>query len=66
MLKYGKDSKYKAESLTAPQEKLIDGIADYGIKWANYEGYKDLAEEMSSMMLKFNSKKECMHIPFLN
>lgn len=46
MLKYDKESGYKVEGLTPKQSKLIDGIADYGAKWAKDDGFPDLAEDM--------------------
>lgn len=32
--------------LNKEQERLIDGIADYGVSWAKAEGFNDLAEDM--------------------
>ena len=48
LLKYGKEStsKYKADNLSREQERLIDGVADYGSIKANNEGFTDLAEDM--------------------
>lgn len=46
MLKYDKTDGYKVHNLTPKQEKLIDGIADYGAYWARKDGFKDLAEDM--------------------
>lgn len=44
MLKYS-DGDYKA-SLTEQQSRLIDAIAKYSERWANSDGYPDLAEDM--------------------
>ena len=46
MLKYDKEDGYGVPNLTKKQEKLIDGIADYGVKWAKEDGQHDLAEDM--------------------
>lgn len=44
MLKYS-DGDYKAR-LTEQQSLLIDAIARYSERWANLDGYSDLAEDM--------------------
>lgn len=46
MLKYDKEDGYKVPDLTQQQEKLIDGIAEYGAKWAKEDGFPDMAEDM--------------------
>ncbi len=46
MLKYDKKDGYAISGLSKKQEKLIDGIADYGAKGANEDGFTDLAEQM--------------------
>lgn len=46
MLKYDKEDGYKVPDLTQKQEKLIDGIAEYGAKWAKEDGFLDMAEDM--------------------
>lgn len=46
MLKYDKEDGYKVSDLTKKQEKLIDGIAEYGAKWAKEDGFPDMAEDM--------------------
>ena len=46
MLKYDKEDGYKVPDLTQKQEKLIDGIAEYGAKWAKEDGFPDMAEDM--------------------
>ena len=46
MLKYDKEDGYKVSDLTQKQEKLIDGIAEYGAKWAKEDGFPDMAEDM--------------------
>lgn len=46
MLKYDKEDGYKVPDLTKKQEKLIDGIVEYGAKWAKEDGFPDMAEDM--------------------
>jgi hypothetical protein len=46
MLKYDKEDGCKVPDLTQKQEKLIDGIAEYGAKWAKEDGFPDMAEDM--------------------
>ena len=46
MLKYGKDKGYKVETLTEKQERLIDGVAEYGAKYAREDGFIEMAEDM--------------------
>jgi len=46
MLKYDKEDGYKVPDLTQKQEKLIDGIAEYGAKWAKEDGFPGMAEDM--------------------
>ena len=46
MLKYGKTDGYRVEGLTKKQDRLIDGIAEYGAKWAREDGFPEMAEDM--------------------
>jgi hypothetical protein len=46
MLKYDDRDGYKVEGLNKKQDRLIDGLAEYGAKWAKEDGYKDIAEDM--------------------
>lgn len=46
MLKYDKEDGYKVEGLTKKQERLIDGVAEYGAKWAKEDGFPEMAEDM--------------------
>ena len=46
MLKYDKTGGYKVEGLTKKQDRLIDGIAEYGAKWARKDGFPEHAEDM--------------------
>lgn len=46
MLKYDKTDGYKVEVLTKEQERLIDGVAEYGAKWAREDGFPEMAEDM--------------------
>ena len=45
MLKYDKENGYGVE-LTQKQGVLIDAIAKYGARWANTDGFPDLAKSM--------------------
>lgn len=46
MLKYDKEDGYRVEGLTKKQDRLIDGIAEYGAKWAREDGFPEHAEDM--------------------
>lgn len=55
MLKYDREKdqdgkyiygKYGISNLSKDQEKLIDGLAEYGAKWAREDGFTEMAEEM--------------------
>lgn len=46
MLKYDKTDGYKVEGLTKKQDRLIDGVAEYGAKWAREDGFPEHAEDM--------------------
>ncbi len=55
MLKYDREKdqdgnyiygKYGISNLSKAQEKLIDGLAEYGAKWAKEDGFPDMATEM--------------------
>lgn len=46
MLKWDKEDGYKVDNLTKKQDRLIDGIGNYGANWAREDGFLDLAEEM--------------------
>ncbi|PBF57468.1 hypothetical protein BGT96_19535 [Clostridioides difficile] len=45
MLKYDKTDGYKVEGLTKKQDRLIDGIAEYGAKRAREDGFPDHVED---------------------
>lgn len=45
MLKYD-HGKYGISNLTAAQSKLIDGLAEYGAKWAKKDGFPEMAADM--------------------
>lgn len=45
MLKYD-NGKYGISNLNAAQSKLIDGLAEYGAKWAKKDGFPEMAEDM--------------------
>ncbi|WP_141247807.1 hypothetical protein [Clostridioides difficile] len=44
MRKYDKEDGYKVPDLTPKQEKLLDGIAEYGAQWAKEDGFPEMAE----------------------
>lgn len=55
MLKYDREKdhngnytygKYGISNLSKAQNKLIDGLAEYGVKWARKDGFPEMAEEM--------------------
>lgn len=46
MLKYDKDDGYRVETLTKKQERLVDGVAEYGAKCAREDGFSEMAEDM--------------------
>jgi hypothetical protein len=55
MLKYDREKdqngnytygKYGISNLSKAQDKLIDGLVEYGAKWARVDGFPEMAEEM--------------------
>lgn len=48
MLKYDKDEGYRIENITAKQERLIDGVSEYGSALAKQNEYPELAEKMDN------------------
>lgn len=55
MLKYDREKdqngnytygKYGISNLSKAQDKLIDGLVEYGAKWAKEDGFPEMAEEM--------------------
>ena len=48
MLKYDKDEGYRIENITAKQERLIDGVSEYGSSLAKQNEYPELAEKMDN------------------
>lgn len=55
MLKYDREKdqngnytygKYGISNLSKVQDKLIDGLAEYGARWAKEDGFPEMAEEM--------------------
>lgn len=38
--------KYGISNLSKAQDKLIDGLAEYGARWAKEDGFPEMAEEM--------------------
>lgn len=48
MLKYDKGNGYRIENLTDKQERLIDGVAEYGSAFAKDNKYTELAKQMDN------------------
>lgn len=48
MLKYSESDDYRLHQMTPKQERLIDGLAEYGAKWAKDDGFPDMAEKMNT------------------
>lgn len=48
MLKYDKGNEYRIENLTDKQERLIDGVAEYGSALAKDNKYTELAKQMDN------------------
>lgn len=48
MLKYDKENGYRIENLTEKQERLIDGVAEYGLALAKDNKYTELAKQMDN------------------
>jgi DNA repair exonuclease SbcCD ATPase subunit len=48
MLKYDKENGYRIENLTEKQERLIDGVAEYGSALAKDNKYTELAKQMDN------------------
>lgn len=48
MLKYDKENGYGIENLTAKQERLIDGVSEYGSALAKANEYPELAKQMDN------------------
>ena len=48
MLKYDKGNGYRIENLTNKQERLIDGVAEYGSALAKDNKYTELAKQMDN------------------
>ena len=58
MLKYDNINGYKIQNLSKKQDRLIDGIAEYGSKLAKSDNFPDLAEEMKKDMGISNDLKK--------
>lgn len=48
MLKYDKDGEYRIKNITDKQERLIDGVSEYGSALAKQNEYPELAEKMDN------------------
>ena len=58
MLKYDNINGYKIQNLSKKQDRLIDGLAEYGSKLAKSDNFPDLAEEMKKDMGISNDLKK--------
>ena len=58
MLKYDNINGYKIQNLSKKQDRLIDGLAEYGSKLAKSDNLPDLAEEMKKDMGISNDLKK--------
>ena len=58
MLKYDNINGYKIQNLSKKQDRLIDGLAEYGSKLAKRDKFPDLAEEMKKDMGISNDLKK--------
>ena len=48
MLKYDKDGEYRIKNITDKQERLIDGVSEYGSALAKENDYPELAKKMDN------------------
>lgn len=48
MLKYDKDGEYRIKNITDKQERLIDGVSEYGSALAKENDYPELAQKMDN------------------
>lgn len=48
MLKYDKDGEYQIKNITDKQERLIDGVSEYGSALAKENDYPELAKKMDN------------------
>lgn len=48
MLKYDKDGEYRIKNITDKQERLIDGVSEYGSALAKENDYPELANKMDN------------------
>lgn len=48
MLKYDKDGEYRIKNITDKQERLIDGVSEYGSALAKDNEYPELAKQMDN------------------
>lgn len=63
MLKYDKGNGYRIENLTDKQERLIDGVAEYGSALAKDNKYTELAKEMDNTVGINTSIKSFVKLP---
>jgi predicted nucleic acid-binding Zn-ribbon protein len=63
MLKYDKGNGYRIENLTDKQERLIDGVSEYGSALAKENEYPELAKQMDQKVGIDESLKSFVKLP---
>lgn len=63
MLKYDKDEGYGLENITDKQERLIDGVSEYGSALAKENEYPELAKQMDQKVGVDESLKSFVKLP---
>lgn len=63
MLKYDKDEGYGIENITDKQERLIDGVSEYGSALAKENEYPELAKQMDQKVGIDESLKSFVKLP---
>ena len=63
MLKYDKGNGYRIENLTDKQERLIDGVSEYGSALAKENEYSELAKQMDQKVGIDESLKSFVKLP---
>ena len=63
MLKYDKDGEYRIKNITDKQERLIDGVSEYGSALAKENEYPELAKQMDQKVGIDESLKSFVKLP---
>lgn len=63
MLKYDKDEGYGIDNITDKQERLIDGVSEYGSALAKENEYPELAKQMDQKVGIDESLKSFVKLP---